>query len=193
MKKIFCILTLFMVLLLTQRVLALEDISLNIDIPKEVRVGENFKIDVYVNLSRNVSGFECKIDTPIYVVKYIKFTNATGNREIKEKAGEFYMLDLKNNSVFISFILFDKPLNSDFHLITVEGKALKEGVVSIKFDAVVSDENGRAIRLSPITYNLEVVNSGQDINEKTESGKESNIFSWIIEIILNFLKTIFGD
>ena len=191
MKKIFYILTLFTVLLLTETVLALEDISLNIDMPKKVQVGENFKIDIYVNLNRNISGFECKIDTPIYGVKYIKFINATGNREIKEKAGTFYMLDLKNNSVFISFALFDKPLNSDFHLLTVEGKALKEGIVPIKFDAVASDENGRAITLPSITYNLEIVNNSQSINEKTESGKGSNILSWIIEIISNFLKRIF--
>jgi len=191
MKKIFYILTLFTVLLLTETVLALEDISLNIDMPKKVQVGENFKIDIYVNLNRNISGFECKIDTPIYGVKYIKFINATGNREIKEKAGTFYMLDLKNNSVFISFALFDKPLNSDFHLLTVEGKALKEGIVPIKFDAVASDENGRAITLPSITYNLEIVNSSQSINEKTESGNGSNILSWIIEIISNFLKRIF--
>ncbi|GBF36271.1 hypothetical protein [Methanofervidicoccus abyssi] len=101
------------------------------------------------------------------------------------------MLDLKNNSVFISFAIFDKPLNSDFHLLTVEGKALKEGIVPIKFDAVASDENGRAITLPSITYNLEIVNNSQSINEKTESGKGSNILSWIIEIISNFLKRIF--
>jgi len=192
MKKVFYIITLFMALLSTEMVLASEDITLNIDMPKEVQVGKNFTIDVNVNTDINISGFECRIETPMYGAKYIKFINVTENREIKERAGEFYMLNLKNNSVFVSFALFDKPLNSDFHLITIKGKALNKGNLSIRFIAVASDENGRAIRLPSITYNLEIVNSSQSINEKTESGKGSNILSWIIEIISNFLRMIFG-
>jgi len=195
MKKIFYIITLFMALLSTEMVLASEDINLNIDMPKEVQVGENFTIDVNVNLNRNISGFECRIETPIYGAKYIKFINATENREIKEKAGEFYMLNLKNNSVFVSFaILFDEPLNSDFHLITIKGKALNEGNLSIRFIAVASDEDGRAIKPSPITYNLKIIDNNQKNSEKTDDGEtESNIFSRMVEAILNFLRIIFGD
>ncbi|MBW9221842.1 cellulosome anchoring protein cohesin region [Methanothermococcus sp. SCGC AD-155-C09] len=193
MKKVFYIITLFMALLSTEMVLASEDINLNVDTPKEVQVGENFTIDVNVNLNRNISGFECRIETPIYGAKYIKFINATENREIKEKAGEFYMLNLKNNSVFVSFaILFDEPLNSDFHLITVKGKALNEGNLSIRFIAVASDEDGRAIYLPITYYNLTIVGGNQDNDEKIDNKKESNIFSKTLEALLNFLRMIFG-
>ncbi|MBW9220680.1 cellulosome anchoring protein cohesin region [Methanothermococcus sp. SCGC AD-155-M21] len=193
MKKVFYIITLFMALLSTEMVLALEDINLNIDMPKEVKVGENFTIGVNVNTDRNISGFEYRIETPMHGAKYIKFINATENREIKEKAGEFYILNLKENSVFVSFALFDRPFNSDFHLITIKGKALNKGNLSIRFIAVASDEDGRAIKLPPITYNLKVVGSDKDNNEKTD-GEEtgSNIFSRIVGAILNFLRMIFG-
>jgi len=192
MRKIFYLTILLTTLLSIETVLALENIGLDIEMPKKVQVGENFTIDVYVKLSENITGLECKIDTPVYGTNYIKFTNVTENKEIKEKAGDFYIVDLKDNSVFISFALFDKPLNSDFHLITVEGRALKEGIVPIKFNAVVSDKDGKAIRISPIIYNLEIVSSDHGGNEKTENNKESSIFSWIIEVIRNFLKMIFS-
>ena len=128
MKKILlCIL-----LLSTGTVLALEDISLNVVMPEKVSVGENFTIDVYVNLKRNISGFECSIDIPVYGSEYIRFINVTENLEIKERAGDFYMLNLEDNSVFISFALLDKPLDSDFHLFTVKGEALKEGNLTVE-------------------------------------------------------------
>ena len=189
MKKIFYILALFIALLSTEGVLASENVYLNVDMPKKIEVGKNFTIDVYVNLSRNISGFECSIDTPIYGAEYAQFINATGNEEIKEKAGEFYILNLENNSVFIRFALFDQSLNSDFHLITVKGKALKKGNLTIRFTAVASDENGNAIKVSPVTHNLEIVGNNKDNNEKTG---EDNIFSWIIEIIQTILRMIFG-
>jgi len=185
MKKVFYIIIL---LILTEVIFASEDIYLNIDMPKKIKVGNNFTIEVYVNLSKNISGFECSIDIPIYGTEYIQFINVTGNEEIKEKADEFYKINLRNSSIFISFVLFDKPLNSDFHLLTVKGKALKEGNVTIRFTAIASDEEGRAITLSPIVYNLEIVGNNQDNYKKTDE----TIFSWIIKIISNFLKIIFG-
>ncbi|AXI25385.1 cellulosome anchoring protein cohesin region [Methanofervidicoccus sp. A16] len=189
MKKIFPISILFVVLLLVEGVLASENIYLKVDMPKKIEIGKNFTIDVDVNLNRNISGFECKIDTPIYGAECIQFINATGNEKIKEKAGRFYLLDLKNNSVFIRFVLLDKPLNSDFHLITVKGRALKKGNLTIRFSAVASDENGNAIKISPVTYHLEIVGNSQDSSKKTE---DNNVFSWIIEIISNILRMIFG-
>lgn len=190
MKKVFYTLMLFMALLSIETVLASENISLNVEMPKEVLLGENFTIEVYVNLSRNISGFECSIDVPIYGSEYIRFVNATGNEEIKEKAGEFYRIELKNDSVFITFaILFDEPLNSDFYLITVKGMTLKEGNVPIRFKGIASDEEGRAIRLPTVYYNLTIVESDSD----TEKGEgENNVFLWIIEIISNLLRMLFG-
>jgi len=212
MKKVLYV-ALFISLMVVETVLASENISLSVEMPEKITVGENFRIEVYINLNRNISGFECSINTPIYGGEYIQFINAIENEEIKEKAGEFYQLNLTNKSVFISFALFSKPINSDFHLITVEGKGLKEGVVPIKFDAKASDENGiNTIKLSPITYNLEIVSSDDQNNyeerksdnnevkisndnqnkdnEKRED--EENIFIKIIKAILNFFKMIFG-
>ncbi|HIC98221.1 MAG TPA: cellulosome anchoring protein cohesin region [Pyrodictiaceae archaeon] len=190
MKKVFYTLMLFMALLSIETVLASENISLNVEMPKEVLLGENFTIEVYVNLSRNISGFECSIDVPVYGSEYIRFVNATGNEEIKEKAGEFYRIELKNDSVFITFaILFDEPLNSDFYLITVKGITLKEGNVPIRFEGIASDEEGRAIRLPTVYYNLTIVGSDRDTEK---GGGENNIFLWIIEIISNLLRMLFG-
>jgi len=189
MKKVLYIL--IITLLTVEVVLASEDINLNVDMPKKVVVGENFKIKIYVNLNRSISGFECKINIPIYGTENIQFINATGNEKIKEKAGKFYQLDLTNNSVFISFALFTEPLNSNFYLVTVEGKALKKGVVPIEFDVKASDENGRTIGLSPITYNLEIVD-GNNQNNDYEKKENENIFIMIIKAILNFFKVIFG-
>jgi len=183
MKKLL----LYILLLSTGTVLALEDISLNVVIPEKVSVGENFTIDVYVKLKRNISGFECSIDTPIYGSEYIRFIDVTENLELKERAGNFYMLNLENDSVFISFALLDKPLGSDFHLFTVKGEALKEGNLTVRVTVVASDEEGNAIRLPPLTYKLEIVGGNQDKKEK-----EENIFSWIIEIISSLLRRIFG-
>ena len=192
MKRIFYTIALFIPILSTEIVLASEDINLNVNMPREIQIGENFTIDVNINLNRNISGFECSIETPINGAKYVKFTNITENREIKERAGEFYMTNLKDNSVSISFALFDKPLNSDFHLITINGKALNEGNLSIRFTAVASDEDGRAIKLSPITYNLEIVGDNRD-SKKTDNEKtENSIFSKILEVLWNFLRMVFG-
>jgi len=191
MRRALYMLVMFIALLSTETVLASENISLKVDMPKKVVVGEDFTINVDVDLNRSIAGFECTIDLPIYGTEYIHFINATGNEKIKEKAGEFYRIELENDSVFIAFaILFDKPLNTDFHLITVKGKALKEGKVPIRFRAVASDENGTAIRLPTLYYNLTVVGKDKDNNEKT--GSEGNIFSWILKSILNLVKMIFG-
>ena len=205
MKKVFYLIVLLFIALITvETVLASENITLNVEVPEKILVGENFKIEVYVNLNKDISGFECSINTPIYCEEYIQFRNATENEEIKEKAGEFYQLNLKNNSVFISFALFSKPLNSDFHLITIEGKGLKKGTVPIKFDAKASDENGKTIKLPPITYNLKIVSSddqnnnvkiinNENQNNDNEKGEnKNNIFITIIKAILNFFKMIFG-
>ncbi|MBW9224087.1 hypothetical protein KKP90_05905 [Methanothermococcus sp. SCGC AD-155-E23] len=202
MKKIYWLLAL-LVVLSVEEVLASENVSLEIKMPKKVEVGEDFTIDVYVRLKGNISGLECKIHTPVYGVNHIKFINVTENREIKERAGEFYILELENNSLFLTFALFDKPLNSTFHLLRVKGKALKEGIIPIRFEATVSDEKGNANKLSPITYNLVIGDIRKSEEERGERGippeveekgkkKNNNILSWIIEVIWSFLRKIFG-
>lgn len=184
MKRVIYIATLFMALLSMGAVFGSGGVYLNVDIPEEIEVGENFTVDVYVNLNRNISGFECSIDTSIHGTGRIQFINATEDEEIKKKAGNFYIVNLKNNSVFISFALFDKPINSDFHLITVKGKALKEGNLTVRFTAVASDDEGRSIKIPPVTYNIEIVGNNQVNNENTDDG---NILSWIIGSILKIL------
>jgi len=201
MRKISCLLILLTILLFTDTTLALENVSLEIEMPKKVQIGEDFTIDIYVKSNENISGFECRIDTPVYGREYIKFIGVSENEEIKKKAGDFYKLELKNSSLSLSFALFDKPLNSTFRLVTVKVKGLKEGVVPIRFHVVVSDENGNTVKLSPIIYNLEIGDGnkisskeweiGESNRGKTGDKKDRGILTWIIEVIRDFLKKIF--
>ncbi len=186
MKKMIIFITLF---ILSIPVALANNISLNVDAPHKVCKGDNFTIDVDVNLKNtSIAGFECTVKMPIGEYNRVKIINITGNDEIKKESGKFYRIDMKNSSVFISFATFEKPLTSDFHLMTIKAVALKEGNVSFMFKPIASDENGKRILIATKSVNFTVINnankSGESFNEHSSSS--------IIDVIINFLKSILG-
>ncbi|MDK2986924.1 hypothetical protein [Methanothermococcus thermolithotrophicus] len=185
MKKIILVIALS--ILLIPMVLA-DDVSLNVNMPNEVNKGDNFTINIDVNVkNKDISGFECTVKIPIENVDNINITSITGNEEIKKEAGKFYEIKKKDSLVSIRFATFGTPLNSDFHLMTINAVALKEGNVSFTFESIASDENGQRIPVDKKTTDLIII----DNNNKTVESSE-NFLSSIINAIMNFLKSILG-
>ena len=163
-----------------------DDIQLNVDMPNKVNKGDNFTIDINVNLKNcEIAGFECAMKLPIEDVDNIKIGRVIENEQIKKDAGKLYEIRKGDSAVLIKFTTFENPLNSDFHLMTINAVALKEGNVSITFKSRASDENGNSIPVEK-TVNLEIID-----NNKTETSNR-NVLSSIIESLTNFLKSILG-
>ncbi|AEH07208.1 cellulosome anchoring protein cohesin region [Methanothermococcus okinawensis IH1] len=180
-----------MCILSTPIVLA-NNIHLNVDMPSKVNEGDNFTINVNVNpMANNITGFECAMKPPFGKENYIKIINVKGNEKIKKEAGKFYSIDKKNSSVSIKFISFNKPLNSDFHLMTIKAVALKSGNLSLTFEAVASDKNGEKIPVDEKTINLLIINNSNNGND-IQSSSNRNFLSSLINALTNFLKSILG-
>ncbi|WP_292460628.1 cellulosome anchoring protein cohesin region [Methanothermococcus sp.] len=171
-------------------------ISLDINMPKKVNVGDNFTINIDVNVNKNIniSGFECTVRIPLQNIGSVKITNVTGNEEIKKEAGKFYQIKYDNNTAFIKFATFEKPINSNFHLMTINAVPLKEGNISFTFRPIASDENGYHIVPNPKikTIYLMVVNNRDNNNSNILGKSNENFLSTIINAIKNFLKSIIG-
>ncbi|WP_421077527.1 cellulosome anchoring protein cohesin region [Methanothermococcus sp. Ax23] len=184
MKKTVFFITIF---LLSIPIVLADDVNLNVDMPNKVSKGDNFTINIDVNLkNKDILGFECTVKIPIEKVDDIKITGIAGNEELKKEAGKFYEIKKKDSSVSIRFTTFGKPLNSDFHLMTINATALKEGNVTFTFKSIASDENGHRIPVDKKTTDLIIVD-----NNKTVESDENFLLS-IIDAITNFLKSILG-
>ncbi len=192
--KNMVLITILSILLLPSVLAISENLNLNVDMPKEVSIGEDFTINLTVNVDNtNISGFECLIKVP---GEGIKIMNISENEKIKKDAGQFYKLKKDNSSLFVSFATFGEPINSDFHLITIKAKALKSGDMPISFEPKASDENGKGISINKEIINLKIINneSSENINNNIGDKKNTNnnFLTSLINGIISFLGSIFG-
>jgi hypothetical protein len=162
--------------------------SLSIQMPKNVKVGDEFNITLNVKNDQPLAGFECNIETP----DNLKIVSISGNKNIKKMAGKFYQEKVENGSCIIKFAVFDNTINSSFYAGNVTIKVLKYyNNTYIKIKSVGSDEEGHRINIyyNDIKLNISkddnVVKSGQ-----TDTGTNTG---GIIEQIINFIKRLLGE
>ncbi|EHP84863.1 hypothetical protein [Methanotorris formicicus] len=159
--------------------------SLNIEIPKEVKVGDEFNITLNVKNDQSIVGFECSVNVP----HNLKITSFSGNQDIKKMAGKFYEEKMTNNSCIVKFVVFDNPLKSDFYVGRVTVKVLDyDNSTRIKIVSKGSDENGNKIDIFSGDVELKVKKE----NETSEKKGFLDMIAGFISSIIDVIKRLFG-
>jgi len=155
--------------------------SLDIQMPSEVKVGEEFNITLNVKNNQPIAGFECSVTLP-YNLKIINFS---GNSEIKKMAGKFYQEKVTDNQYIVKFALFKNPITTDFYVGTITVKVLNyNNNTRIKIVSKGSDEEGNKIDIFSGDVQLNIKKEG---NEKPKDETKG-----ILATIIDFIKRLFG-
>ena len=157
--------------------------SLDIQMPKEVKVGDEFDIILNVKNNQSIAGFECSITLPYN----LKIVNFSGNSEIKKMAGKFYQEKVTDNSCVIKFVLFENPITTDFYVGRITVKVLSyNDNTRIKIISKGSDEDGNKIDIFSGDIQLKIK------KENNKEEKPKNESKGILAAIIDFIKQLFG-
>ena len=153
--------------------------SLDLEMPKEVKVGDEFNITINVKNNQSIVGFECSVNVP----HNLKIINFSGNPKIKEMAGKYYQEKCSNNSCIVKFIVFENPLKTDFYVGKLTVKVLNyNNNTRIKTVLKGSDENGDSIDIFSGDVELKI----KENKDKLQQEKKG-----IFEMIIDFIKRLF--
>jgi hypothetical protein len=153
--------------------------SLNVQIPGEVKVGDEFNITLNVGNNQPIAGFECNVRVPYN----LKIVNFSGNEDIKNMAGKYYQEKITNNSCTVKFAVFDNPLKSDFYVGKITVKVLSyNNNTNIKISSKGSDEDGNGVNM---------FNGDVNVKIKEESIKSEK--KGLLEMIIDFIKQLLGE
>ncbi|AIJ05240.1 hypothetical protein JH146_0390 [Methanocaldococcus bathoardescens] len=135
------------------------DISVNA--PYEVKKGDLFVVEVYVNNVSNCGGLECNI----YLSDNLRVEDV-----IAYDVGADYNLTInKNRSAAIQYVFLTNPKNNDFKVGEFKIKALECGNATITIKAKASDSEGNAIKIPQKTVKLKITSDSIQKVEKNES------------------------
>lgn len=153
--------------------------SLEIQMPKEVKVGDEFNITLNVKNNQSIAGFECNV----YVPRNLKIIGFSGNETIKKMAKKFYEEKITNNSCLVKFAIFKNPIKTDFYVGRITVKVVGyDNNTKIRIISKGSDENGNRIDIYSGDIQLKI---------KKEIKKEETKNESFLDMIINFLKKLF--
>ena len=156
--------------------------SLDIQMPSEVKVGDEFDIILNVKNNQPIAGFECSITVPYN----LKIVNFSGNSEIKKMAGKFYQEKITDNGCIVKFALFKNPITTDFYVGKITVKVLSyNDNTRIKIVSKGSDEEGNKIDIFSGYIQLKIKKE----NNSEEKSKETK---GILAAIIEFIKRLLG-
>jgi hypothetical protein len=154
--------------------------GLNIQIPEDVKVGDEFNIALNVENNQSIVGFECEIRVPYN----LKIVNFSGNDSIKKMAGKFYQERITNNSCTAKFVVFDNPIKSDFYAGNITVKVVKyNNNTHIKISSKCSDEDGNGVNVFDEDMKIKI--KKEEIAKSEKKG--------ILGIIIDFMKQLLGE
>lgn len=154
--------------------------SLEIEMPDEIEVGDVFSIDITVKNNIEVCGFECELSIPLEQQDNFEIINITGNEGLSEKAGQFYEIKTDKSKILNRFTIFDEPVTGDFHVMTIQLKALDSGNTPLTFTAECADMDGNAVPVETVKKELTVLGS-------PELAKNEDFLSKMITGLLSFI------
>ncbi|ABR54045.1 hypothetical protein Mevan_0134 [Methanococcus vannielii SB] len=182
MKKI--LLTVIMSLILIQISFAASpaDITvLDVQMPKEVSLGDEFDILISLNSKKELSGFEFEFSIPSNSRDKYEIISVTDNAELRTLAGQFYETKYTKSSVKNWFILTEEPITGNHHILTVKVKTLHPGTFQLNFKSTGADTEGNEVPITQVSKEITV--SG---NLNSEDSKSENAISRFINYILSF-------